>query len=145
MSESIFKIFAALYTTFGLQIDDMIIIFLLCFRKVVLKNAVSERWYRDSRLSSVISSSSSLSNCKVSITNKCCYIKNIIKFYLLFFSETLLKNKHEYTYRYTITTSSSVTGASKSASGSKIACTVTVSVPRKCELMFQVSLPQNMS
>ena len=33
-SEPIFKIFAALFTTFGLQKDDMVVFFLKCFTKV---------------------------------------------------------------------------------------------------------------
>lgn len=53
--------------------------------------------------------------------------------------ETLLRAKHVYTYQYTITTSSSFVGATEAMSGSKITCKVTVSVPRKCELILQLS------
>ena len=48
ISKQIFKIFAALFTTFGLQNGD---IFLVVFQKSeILKNVVSERWFIDSRL-----------------------------------------------------------------------------------------------
>ena len=48
ISEPIFKTFAALFMTFGLQKDDMII-FLVVFQKSeILKTAVSERLCTDS-------------------------------------------------------------------------------------------------
>ena len=48
IGELIFKIFAALFTTFGLQKDDKVIFFLWCLRKEILKNAFSEIWCTDS-------------------------------------------------------------------------------------------------
>ena len=50
ISEPIFKTFAALFTTFGLQKDDMVMVFQ---NSEILKNAVSERWCTDSRQNSV--------------------------------------------------------------------------------------------
>ena len=41
ISEPIFNFFAALFTTFGLQKDDMVIFFLLFQKSEILKNAVS--------------------------------------------------------------------------------------------------------
>ena len=47
-SEPIFKILATLFTTFGLQKDDMDIFALWCFKSEISKNVVSERWCTDS-------------------------------------------------------------------------------------------------
>ena len=49
ISDPIFKIFKALFITFGLQKDDMVIFFIVVLQKSeILKNAVSERWCTDS-------------------------------------------------------------------------------------------------
>ena len=58
----------ALFATFGLQKDDMVIIEV--FQKSeILKNAVSERWCTDSGTSSSASGSQHLVNCSVLVVN----------------------------------------------------------------------------
>ena len=47
-SEPIFKIFAALFMTFGFQKDDNNIFLAVILKSEILKNAVSERWCSDS-------------------------------------------------------------------------------------------------
>ena len=44
----IFEFFAALFKTFGMQNHGMVIFVLRCFRKEILKKAVSLRWCMDS-------------------------------------------------------------------------------------------------
>ena len=47
--ERISKIFATLFTTFGMQNGDRVIFFMRCFRKVRFKKIASGRWCKDSR------------------------------------------------------------------------------------------------
>ena len=47
--EPIFKIFMALFTTFGKQKDDNIIFVCGCFRTKICKKVVSKNWCKESR------------------------------------------------------------------------------------------------
>ncbi|XP_053394072.1 uncharacterized protein LOC123525854 [Mercenaria mercenaria] len=53
--------------------------------------------------------------------------------------DALFKPRHVYTYDYTVHISSAFHGASSSMSGSKLSCTLTLGVPRRCEHVLQLS------
>ncbi|KAL4237133.1 hypothetical protein ACF0H5_005514 [Mactra antiquata] len=53
--------------------------------------------------------------------------------------ETFFKHNAIYTYDYTVTTSHGFIGVSSSMSGGQLSCTVTLKVPKRCEMILQLS------
>jgi len=55
------------------------------------------------------------------------------------FSDTYFKPRKTYQYDYTAVTSSAFVGVSDSRSATKVTCTLTIEVPRRCEAVLQVN------